>query len=108
MPSRVGKPCVASSPRFGCYSQLPTGAYWGLLGPIVISVSIWLPISSVLSACYCLDRRHVLKLLVTSEYDRIISSASTTNYMYTCLLRATLDIACSEPLHQIKMRISNV
>jgi hypothetical protein len=38
----------------------------------------WLPVSSVLSACYCLDRHCVLKPLVISEYDRTISSASTT------------------------------
>ena len=25
--------CVASRPRFGYYSPLPTGACWGLLGP---------------------------------------------------------------------------
>jgi hypothetical protein len=80
---------VASRPRFGCYSQVPTGPYWGLLMPTVISVSTCLPISSLLSACYCLDRRCVLKSLVTSEYGRIISSASTTIPMYTCLLRAT-------------------
>src|SRR3954468_1801661 len=49
--------------------------------PTVISVSTWLPIPSVLSACYCLDRRCVLKSLVTSKYDRIINSASTTNSM---------------------------
>jgi hypothetical protein len=55
----------------------------------MISVSIWLPASSVLSACYCLDRHCVLKSLVTSESDRIISSASRMNAIYTCLLRAT-------------------
>src|SRR4051812_37689191 len=45
---------VANRPRFGCYWQVPMEAYWGLLMPTVISVSTWLPISSVLSACYCL------------------------------------------------------
>jgi hypothetical protein len=48
----------------------PTGAYWSLLMPTVVSVSIWLPVSSVFSACYCLDRHCVLKSLVTPEYDR--------------------------------------
>ena len=28
-------------------------------GPTVISVSIWLPISSVLSTCYCLEEPRV-------------------------------------------------
>ena len=49
---------VVSRPRFG-YLEGPTGAYWGLLGPTVISVSIWLPVSSVLSACYCLEEPKV-------------------------------------------------
>jgi hypothetical protein len=26
-------PDVANRPRFGCYSQVPTGPYWGLLMP---------------------------------------------------------------------------
>jgi len=67
-----------------CYSQLPTEAYRAILMPTVISVSTWLPISSVLSACYYLERHCVLKSLVTSGYDRTISSASTT-YAYTYL-----------------------
>jgi hypothetical protein len=67
---------IANRPRFSCYSQLPTE---------VISVSIWLPVSSVLSACYCPDRHCVLKSLVTPEK----SSASTIDYMHTSLLRAT-------------------
>jgi len=64
---------VASRPRFGCYSQLPTGAYWGLLGPneayrglpmpTMISVSIWLPVSSLLSACYCLPGQALCTLV---------------------------------------------
>jgi hypothetical protein len=54
----------------------------------VIPVSPSLPVSSVLSACYCLDRRCVFKSLATPRYDRIISSTSTT-YVHTCLLRAT-------------------
>jgi hypothetical protein len=54
------------------------GSTGGLLMPAVISVSAWLPVSSMLSACYCLGRHCVLKPLVTSGYDRIISSASTT------------------------------
>ena len=29
---------VANRPRFGCYSELPMVAYWGLLMPAVISV----------------------------------------------------------------------
>jgi hypothetical protein len=40
---------VSSRPRFGCYSPLLTEVYWGLLVPSVVSVSIWLPVSSVLS-----------------------------------------------------------
>jgi hypothetical protein len=59
---------VANRPRFGCLVE-PTGAYWGLLMPTVISVSTWLPVSSVLSACYCLDRRCVFKSLATPRYD---------------------------------------
>ena len=39
-------------------------------------------------AYYCLDRHCVFKSFATSGYDRIISSASTTKYLY-CLLRAT-------------------
>jgi hypothetical protein len=62
---------VANSPRFACYSEVPSGAYWSLLAT---SVSVWIPASSVLSACYCLDRRCVLKSLVTSAYDRRISN----------------------------------
>jgi hypothetical protein len=58
---------AVSRQRFGCYSPLPTGAYWGLLMPIVILVSVWLPVSSVLSVCYCLDRHCVLKSLATPE-----------------------------------------
>ena len=51
-----------SWPRFGCLegpTEVPTGAYWSLLEPTVISVSIWLPASSVLSACYCLEEPRV-------------------------------------------------
>jgi hypothetical protein len=68
----------------------PPGASWGILIPTVISVSIWLPTSSVLSTCYSPNRHCVLKSLVTSGYDRITSTVSTTNSMYTCLLRATV------------------
>src|ERR1700722_10373568 len=38
----------------------PTGAYWGLLMPTVMSVSIWLPVPSGPFACCCLDRHCVL------------------------------------------------
>jgi hypothetical protein len=38
----------------------------------------------MLSACCGLDRHRVLKSLVTSRYDRVISGPSTTNSMYTC------------------------
>jgi hypothetical protein len=62
---------VENRPRVGCYSKLLTEAYWSLFMHTVISVSIWFPVSSVLSACYCLDRHCVLKSLVTPEYDRI-------------------------------------
>ena len=65
--------------RIGCISVAtrvrllgPTRACWGLLEPTVISVSIRLPVSSVLSACCCLDRHCVPKSLVMFGYDRII------------------------------------
>lgn len=67
-------------------------SYRDLLGPadaIVTSVSTWLPVSNVLSACYCLDKHCALKSLATFEYGRTLSSVSTTKYMHTCLLRAT-------------------
>jgi hypothetical protein len=80
-------------PRFGLLFVV---AYGALLGPVMILVSIWLPISSVSSACYCLDRRCVLNSLVTSAYDRTISSASTINPMYACLLRATGTVLCKK------------
>ena len=71
----------------------------------MISVSIWLPGFWLLSACYCLDRHYVLKSLVTSEYDGIaISSASTTNSMYTCLLRATESIGSQASLSAVRQR----
>ena len=63
---RIGRVSVATHSRLWG----PTGAYWGLLVPTMISVSTWLPVSSVLSACYCLDRRCVLKSLATSQLDR--------------------------------------
>jgi hypothetical protein len=47
------------------YSPLPTGPYWGLLMPTVMSVSTWSPVSSGLSACYCLDRHCVFRSLAT-------------------------------------------
>jgi hypothetical protein len=56
--------------------------------PTVISVSIRLPVSSVPSACYCLDRDCVvLKSLVTSGYDRTIRRLLQT-YAYTYLSAA--------------------
>ena len=54
------------------------GAFWGLLMPTVISVRTGLSVSSMLSACYCLGGRCVLKSLATSEYDSVVSSVSTT------------------------------
>jgi hypothetical protein len=94
---------VTNRPRFGRYSQLPseaywgllglTGAYWGLLRPTVISVSTWLPVSSVLSASYCLDRHCVPKSLVTPECDRTISNASTAKiYAYLRNEQILIDI----------------
>jgi hypothetical protein len=71
---------VVNRPRFGCYSQLPTGACWSLL---MISVSTWLPVSSVLSACYCLERQYVFESLVTSEYDRKIRQLLPYTYLFT-------------------------
>jgi hypothetical protein len=56
---------VASRPRFNYYSPLPTVAYWGLVGPTMMTVSVWLSASSRLSACYCLGRHCVLRSLVT-------------------------------------------
>jgi hypothetical protein len=47
------------------FRLLLTVVYRGLLGPTVMSVSVWLPASSRLSACYCLDRHCVFKSLVT-------------------------------------------
>src|ERR1700755_2251981 len=44
--------------------------------PTVISVSIWLPASSVLSACCCLDRYCVHKSSATPRYNRTSNSAS--------------------------------
>jgi hypothetical protein len=41
------------------FRLLPAVAYWGFLGPsrpIVMSVSVWLPASSSLSACYRLGQ----------------------------------------------------
>jgi len=75
---RIGCISVATRVRLlgptGAYWGLlePAGACWGLLGPTVISVSIRLPVSSVLSACCCLDRHCVPKSLVMFGYDRII------------------------------------
>jgi hypothetical protein len=57
-------PRVVRRPRFGYYSPLSTEAYWGPLMPTVISVSIWLPVSSVLSA-YLSDRIRRLALYDT-------------------------------------------
>src|SRR5207248_1578393 len=51
-------------------------AYWCLLMPIVISVSIWLRASSVLSACCCLDRYCVHKSSATPRYNKTSNSAS--------------------------------
>jgi hypothetical protein len=70
-----------------CYSQLSTKAYWGLLMLIVISVGTRLPVSSVLSACYCLDKHCVYKSLATYGHDKIMGSASTAKYMHTYLAR---------------------
>ena len=65
---RIGRVSVVT-----CNCPLgPTGTYWNLLKPTVISLSMWLHVFSVLSACYCLDKHCVLKSLVTPEYDRII------------------------------------
>ena len=57
----------------------PTGAYRGLLMSTMISVSIQLPISSVLSADHYLNRHYVPKSFVTSGCNRIISNPFTTN-----------------------------
>jgi hypothetical protein len=85
---RMGRVSVATR---GCLLGA-TGGCWahrGLLMPTVILVSIWLPVSSVLSACYCLGRHCVIKSLVIPGYDRTISSASTTcAYTY-------LSVACN-------------
>jgi hypothetical protein len=49
-----------------------------LLRPTGLTASTWLPVSSMLTACYCLDKHCVFKSLATFGYDRIISSASAT------------------------------
>jgi hypothetical protein len=54
--------------------------------PTVISVSIWLPVSSVLSTCYCLDRHCVLKSLVIRVRW---NNKQCFQSMHTCLLRET-------------------
>lgn len=82
--------CVTNRPCFGRYSQLHPEAYWGLLMLAVISVSTRLPVSSVVSACYCPDGHCVFKSVATSRYDRSTSSASTAKYVHACLLRATM------------------
>jgi hypothetical protein len=88
---------VANRPRFGCYSQLPTGAYWGLLMPTVISVSIWLPVSSVLSACYCLDRHCALKSLVTSGYAR------RTRQLLPTILCIYIPVCCAQQFNALRV-----
>jgi hypothetical protein len=83
---RTGRLLLCAADRFA-YSWLwkllrigrVSVAYWGVLMPTVISVSTWLPVSSVLSACDCLDRHCVLKVARYTWGDRTISSASTTN-----------------------------
>ena len=81
---RIG--CVLVAAR-SCLLK-PTGAYWGVLRPTVISISIWSPVSIVLFVCYCLERHCVLKSLVIPEYDGTISSASTTKiYAYLSVAR---------------------
>ena len=64
---------VSDRPHFSWHSQLPTEIYWALLEPINVTV---ISVTGI-----------VLKSLVISRYDRIISSASTSNSMHTCLLR---------------------
>jgi len=68
---------LANTLRFACYSQVPTGAYWCLPMPSVISIGIWLPASSVLSACCCLDRYCVHKSSATPRYNRTSNTASS-------------------------------
>jgi len=45
--------------------------------PVVISVSIWVPASSVSSVCYCLDRYCVHKSPATPGDSRKSNSASS-------------------------------
>jgi hypothetical protein len=52
-------------PVVAAFRLLLAVAYWGLLMPTVVPVSIWLPVPSGLSACYCLDRPCVPKSLAT-------------------------------------------
>jgi hypothetical protein len=72
---RIGRVSVAYWGLLG-----PAGACWGLLMPTVIPVSTWLPVSSVLSACYCLDRRCVFKSLATPSYDRRINNSVSSQF----------------------------
>src|SRR5437763_3469413 len=51
--------------RFGCYSQVLSVAYSYLLAPTDALVSAQVLASSMLSACYYLDRHCVLRSLVT-------------------------------------------
>jgi hypothetical protein len=60
----VNRPC------FGCYSQVFVVAYSCLLVLTDALISAQVLASSMLSACHCLDRPCVLRLLVTLRYDR--------------------------------------
>jgi hypothetical protein len=64
---------VCDRPRFSWHSQLANEICWALLEPINVTV---ISVTGI-----------VLKSLVISRYDRIISSASTTNSMHTRLPR---------------------
>ena len=69
-------PCELSC-EYAAFRLLLAGACWALLMPAVISVSIWLPASSVLSACSCLERYYVHESSATSRYNRPSNTASS-------------------------------
>src|SRR3954453_16089261 len=69
-----------------------------ILGPAVISVSVWLPIPSRLSACCCLDRHCVLKSLAAPREIVTTQSLPSIFYAYLSAARNTFKLSvCGEP-----------
>ena len=72
-------------------------AHWGLPMSTMISVSIWLRVSSALCACYCPGRHYVLKSRLMSEYARIISSGFHNQFhAYLCAARNRINVLESQ------------